>query len=240
MSFEAALLSLAEAVRELEVRFVPLGALGISQLRTDDVAEFKRIAIEAKVMIDRELGALNDFSWSIKRAADNEFRPISQENVRTTRALLQGAVNQIRMKAAPQASSLIPQKPPYVDLGRLAELRASTKRVWDVGRLIRLLEELNIAHANDCHMSVAMLVRAITDHVPPIFGFPDFVQLASNIAGGRSLRGSMKNLSGSLRNIADAHLHVPIRKTEVLPTGPQVDFKADLDVLLAEVVRLLK
>jgi hypothetical protein len=47
-------------------------------------------------------------------------------------------------------------------------------------------------------------------------------------------------LDRSLRNIADAHLHVQIRTSEVLPTGPQVDFRADLDVLLSEVVRVLK
>jgi hypothetical protein len=50
----------------------------------------------------------------------------------------------------------------------------------------------------------------------------------------------MANLNNSLRNIADAHLHVQIRQSEVLPTLQQVDFKADLDALLAEIVRILK
>lgn len=85
-----------------------------------------------------------------------------------------------------------------------------------------------------------MLVRAITDHVPPIFACKIFAEVANNFAGARSFRGSMQNLNVSLRNIADAHLHVQIRKSEILPTEGQVDFRADLDVLLAEVVRLLR
>ena len=50
----------------------------------------------------------------------------------------------------------------------------------------------------------------------------------------------MANLNSSLRNIADAHLHVQIRQSEILPTQTQVDFRADLDALLAEIVRISK
>ena len=50
----------------------------------------------------------------------------------------------------------------------------------------------------------------------------------------------MQHLDASLRNIADAHLDTHVRPREVLPTFTQVDFLADLDVLLAEVIRLVK
>ena len=43
-----------------------------------------------------------------------------------------------------------------------------------------------------------------------------------------------------LGNTADAHLYGQIRASEVLLTGLQVDFRGALDVLLAEVVRVLK
>ena len=67
-----------------------------------------------------------------------------------------------------------------------------------------------------------------------------FPEVANNYQCEKSFRGSMQHLDKSLRNIADAHLHIQIRSSEVLPTGPQVDFRADLDVLLGEVVRVLK
>jgi hypothetical protein len=50
----------------------------------------------------------------------------------------------------------------------------------------------------------------------------------------------MQRLDESSRRIADQHLHCQIRKTEVLPNKTQVDFRNDIDFLLAEVARLLK
>lgn len=50
----------------------------------------------------------------------------------------------------------------------------------------------------------------------------------------------MDHLQKSSRKIADSHLHIMIRKKEVLPNATQVDFKNDLDRLLGEIVRILK
>jgi len=44
----------------------------------------------------------------------------------------------------------------------------------------------------------------------------------------------------SARTIADQHLHAAIRAREVIPAFPQVDFRAELDLLLAEIVRKLE
>jgi hypothetical protein len=38
--------------------------------------------------------------------------------------------------------------------------------------------------------------------------------------------------------LTDAHLHMPIRKSETLPVAQQVNFAAQLDVLLSEIVRI--
>lgn len=128
----------------------------------------------------------------------------------------------------------------YVHATRINELQALPSTNLDATRLIRLLQELNAVHAASCHMATAMLVRAITDHIPPVFGMRNFGEVASNYSGGSSFKGSMQHLQHSLRNIADAHLHVQMRRSEVLPTEHQVDFRSDLDVLIGEVVRLLR
>lgn len=127
-----------------------------------------------------------------------------------------------------------------MDGSRLGELRSQTSSAFDTSRLVRLAEALNVADANRCYMSVAMLVRAIADHVPPVFGCKTFTEVTNNYAGATSFKRSMSHLNSSLRPIADAHLHLQTRRREVLPTQTQVDFRADLDVLLAEVVRLMK
>ena len=125
-------------------------------------------------------------------------------------------------------------------MSRLAALRAVKSSKWDLTRLIRLCEELNNAYSNDCFMTVALLVRAIIDHVPPLLGMQTFADIANNYAGPTSFKKSMQNLQLSLRNIADAHLHIPIRQKEVLPSMQQIDFHKDLDVLLGEIERILK
>ena len=129
----------------------------------------------------------------------------------------------------------------YVHPRRIRQLRAITSLKFDLSRLVELCEELNECYASECSLAVAMLTRSIVDHVPPIFGYNDFSQVASNYGGsGRSFKDSMDHLDKSSRKIADAHLHVQIRAKEVLPTPTQVNFSNDLDVLLGEIVRILK
>jgi hypothetical protein len=128
----------------------------------------------------------------------------------------------------------------YIDSNRIDELRAIQTANFDLSKLIRLCEELNLCRDSDCFFSVIMLTRSIIDHVPPIFGCSKFPEVANNFAGSKSFRESMQHLENSSRKIADQHLHCQIRKSETIPTFTQVNFSNDLDVLLAEIVRLLK
>jgi len=236
MSIEDELLGIDKALGELEFKVIDDGVLG-SSLSSRDAASLKRLRIEAKTILDHALGIANNFSLSLHFSSSTDS---SLAAVQECRGLIQGAVNHLRRGAAiaPQPFSF--SKVQFVDLSRLAALRTASSAQWDLTRLIRLCEELNIAYANECYMSVAMLVRAILDHVPPLLSKSNFSDVANNYAGPTSFKKSMRNLQSSLRNIADAHLHVPIRQKEVLPTGQQIDFHTDLDVLLGEIVRKLK
>jgi hypothetical protein len=51
--------------------------------------------------------------------------------------------------------------------------------------------------------------------------------------------GSAPRLEKAARKIADMHLHGQIRKAETLPAQQQVNFSAEVDVLLGEIVRVL-
>jgi hypothetical protein len=139
-----------------------------------------------------------------------------------------------------------PLRPPslgvhrYVSDDRLAELRALAPSNYDLAKLVRLCEELNVTSSEGALFATAMLVRAILDHVPPLFGCSTFSQVASNYSGGRSFKETMERLDTSARKIADAHLHTQIRAKESLPAPQQVNFAAELDVLLAEIARIAK
>lgn len=51
---------------------------------------------------------------------------------------------------------------------------------------------------------------------------------------------SMERLNLAMRNLADMYLHEHIRKKESLPNKVQVNFKSELDLLLAEIIRLTR
>lgn len=127
----------------------------------------------------------------------------------------------------------------FVDKGRLAELTKISDPNFDLTRLLRKCEELNSNFASSSFFSTALLVRSIIDHVPPIFGKANFSEVAGAY-GTKSFKDSMTHLDKSSRKIADAFLHTHIRSKEVLPNKTQVNFSRDLDVLLAEIVRILK
>lgn len=128
----------------------------------------------------------------------------------------------------------------YVSDARIKELQTIKKKDFDLTILIQYCNELNTAAKEKNYLSITMLVRAIIDHVPSVFKCSNFAEVANNYAGSKSFKKSMTHLDNSLRNIADNHLHKQISKKEVLPTDTQVDFSNDLDVLLAEVYKLLK
>lgn len=134
----------------------------------------------------------------------------------------------------------VKNNPNYVDLSRIKELKLIKDKNYDVTKLIKYCEELNLVYVNGCYLSVAMLVRAIMDHVPPIFGFKTFNEVVNNYKSPKSFKDSMCHLEGSCRKIADSFLHTQIREKEVLPNSTQVNFSNDLDVLLSEIYRILK
>jgi hypothetical protein len=130
--------------------------------------------------------------------------------------------------------------PQFVDQARLEELQSIKSDQYDLTRVIQLCTELNFCNAHECHLAITMLTRALIDHVPLIFNAKSFSEVANNYSGPKSFKESMNHLEHSCRKIADSHLHVQIRAKEVLPNKTQVNFSNYLDVLLAEIVRLLR
>ncbi len=126
----------------------------------------------------------------------------------------------------------------YVSTERITEISKIENPDFDFTKLIAMLKELNLAYQNEMTLTISFLIRAIKDHVPPIFNEPDFNSVANSRT--KSVKANFLNLQQSLKNIADANIHQPIRKKESLPNLTQVNFKNDLDVLLQEIVRISK
>lgn len=126
----------------------------------------------------------------------------------------------------------------YVSPERVDRLQEIESEKFDLTRLVKLCEELNDCYQSRSYHAIAMLVRTIIDHVPPVFGCDTFNEVANNDGGGgKSFKKAMQRLNRSYRDIANRHLHEQIRSSETLPTQKQVDFTSELDLLLMEVER---
>ena len=214
-------------------------------LPTEHSATFKALAIEAKSILDEEFGRANEYSSNLVHTVNSGVGfsgGPSYASVEEASKITHAAVRTIERKRARPAELPVGAKA-YVDSMRIAALQGISNGTWDFTKLVELCREINVAAANRCHMTTAMLLRTILDHVPPVFGLNTFAEVANNYGGDksqRSFKASMLRLDGSLRNIADKHLHSPIRAREDVPTAVQVDFAADLDLLLGEVIRVAR
>lgn len=152
-------------------------------------------------------------------------------------AQLRTSWNGESVRPAPQATAAS-----FIAVSRLDELRALKKGPFDCTRLIGMCEELNACAQRGNAHAVAMLTRAIVDHVPPIFGFDSFEKVAANYGGSkeRSFKKAMERLDKHTKKVADKLLHGHISRSEVAPTMAKVSYPGELNHLLSEVYRRLK
>lgn len=123
----------------------------------------------------------------------------------------------------------------FIHKERIEELNEIKDSKFDLGKLIKMLTEINDNYSLGNFYSVAMLGRSVINHIPPIFGFEKFSEVSNNY-GNSSFKKSMSHLNTSMRSIADNYLHTTVRKKESLPNENQIDFSQDFDVLLGEIV----
>lgn len=67
---------------------------------------------------------------------------------------------------------------------RIMELGVVSSPDFDFRKLVRLCEEINKAYSEGCYFATAVLTRGLLDHIPPVFGFKTFSEVANNYAGG--------------------------------------------------------
>jgi hypothetical protein len=128
---------------------------------------------------------------------------------------------------------------PYVNKTRIDDLRSIKNASFDLKRVVKLCDEINHTFNDKCFIATIILVRALLDHIPPIFGKTSFTEVANNY-GPRSFKDTMLTLDNSSRKIADLYLHTRISSKEDTPLEQQVNYSQALDLLLSEIVKLTK
>jgi len=127
----------------------------------------------------------------------------------------------------------------YIEKETLLRLTKINNSNFDLSRLISLCNELDDNYSLENYHSCAMLLRAILDHIPPIFGKSSFEEVCAQY-GGRSFKDIMRPLNETAKKIGDDYLHTQISKKILAATKTQVNFQANLDTLLNEAAAILE
>lgn len=129
--------------------------------------------------------------------------------------------------------------PLFIDKERINELRNLSHKELDLTKLILLCEELNDAYRIGNYYTTGILVRAIIDHIPPVFSKRTFTEVAHHY-GSKSFRDTMQHVESFAKKIADGFLHTTIRRKENIPNSNTIDCRSGIDVLLGEIIAVLK
>ena len=206
--------------------------------------EFLAWAAKVEPLLSFNIPYKAQFSLDLKMIHANLSSQTAEPLANRMRTTLLQAIEQLKheldMNDQFQGIKISSASKEYVHPERIKELEQVSLGKFDMCKLLKLCDELNNSYKTNNTLSIILLTRALIDHVPPVFGFSTFNEVTNNYAGTKSFKESMERLNSSSRKIADQHLHTPIRKSESIPTMNQVDFSNDIDVLLAEVYRVLK
>jgi hypothetical protein len=204
--------------------------------------EYKQKVYEICDILDTALGNDGPYPLEIKyiyAKVRGDWGIVSLSNITQVLALVEAALKKYLIQQENPKETIRMSPQPYINPERLEEIRKLKSTRLDFTRLVRMCEELEIAHQNNCTISIAMLIRAILDHIPPVFSLKTFQEIANNTSISKSFRDAMQYLEQFSRKVADYYLHVPIRKSESLPNPTQVNFSAQLDILLSEIIRIV-
>ncbi|MGS2615112.1 hypothetical protein ACVCAH_11385 [Micromonospora sp. LZ34] len=113
--------------------------------------------------------------------------------------------------AGPVQPDEVPPGGAYINPRALEQLREPAGTGWDTTKLVALAEELDACvRAGHVYAAHAVL-RALLDHVPPLFGQKRFAAVVSSHPWGKTDTNYLRRLS-TFRDQADDALHRQISK----------------------------
>lgn len=99
----------------------------------------------------------------------------------------------------------------YIPQGSIDKLIATaSKKGFNTQKLEAIVSELNIAYKLNSSQSAHFLIRALLDHISPMFGMNKFAEVADNYPWTQTDKKHIKGLNGHFRFDADDGLHTPI------------------------------
>lgn len=128
----------------------------------------------------------------------------------------------------------------FVNLEYIEQLRKLDLVEWDLFRLIRYCEEINMNWDNGNLFSVVFLSRALIDYVPPIFDEPNFDSLYAHASSRDSFKSVCETLAKSLKHIADYNIHQQAKSSQSRLVKEEINFSTVLNHLIGRTLEKLE
>lgn len=217
---------LPDVLRKIAARLIRSGLHeNATRFDPDSQQYIDNKSIEFRVTIGRDINSLAEIVTSMRKDPDSWIPKIE-------RGL--GIAIQQPMRDQPARTEVYVSQEKIEELERLKPL---LEGIWDLSALIELLDGINANYAAERYLPVAILVRATMDHVPPLFGQPNF---QSVIAQSKKSEATIYDRAYGAKDIADFWIHQQIRAHIVMPDQNVVDKKADFNFLIGRVIELLR
>ncbi len=217
-----------------EIRNFPLGKCGPSDdpdMQTAYLYGFRDIA---KI-----------FASSAKRIGDPDLSSMIEElnlspeyitDAYDLRADLFGIIDYLESASANENYQYeIDQNSAFLNKDVLDDLKSIANKNYDIKKLVKFCEEINDSYSRANYLASVLLIRAVMNHVPPIFNVEKFSQVVAN--SGRSVKAVLSHLEAQARPIADLHTHFLIRQKEQVPSKHQIEpYKPSFEILIQEII----
>ncbi|MFJ1709724.1 hypothetical protein [Kitasatospora sp. NPDC088346] len=202
-------------------------------MSTDDPTNWSR-SIHREILKYRDVNSLEDY---VRRVVELMPRP---ELPRRWAAPVVDTL--VFPEAVPPVATpivLAAPRPEYVDAKLITELeqKAGTT-AWKLDKFLQLARELNDNFANENPYACHALLRAIIDHVPPVFGQGSFEQVASSHPWGHTDKAYMRKLV-EFKKAADDVMHRQIRRSENVISMHDLPLRSYVNALLRAFADLL-
>lgn len=125
----------------------------------------------------------------------------------------------------------------------LEQLQPQLTGTWDLSALIELCKAINVNHANQHYLPVAMMLRAVMDHVPPIYdGQKNFESVIAQTLHPKYDRSEKEAYEAmyDARPIMNFLTHKRISDTISMPGPEVVDIKTHFNFMLDRVIERLR
>lgn len=198
-------------------------AMKIQRTRMNDVQRLGRL-----LMVERwgwlSGGSGQDGTWNFTITRDvhrfgkvktiDDYREAKERWAAETVVRPQPMLTQIEATENPNDTSTSTGN--YVDpriVAMIEEKQAIS--AWKCDKLIQLILELNDNYSRDNPNCAHAALRALLDHVAPLFGYTDFTRVVDNCSWGTTDRKYMKQLA-NFKAQADDALHRQISRQKML------------------------